>query len=286
MSTNQSIKNPNGSTLGAVKKQLYLIGGIAGAILLLLVTIMSYYIFKFKNNFETEQESRITYEQKSEQLQSELTTTQAELKAKKNKINLLEDTIDEVQTRATNLNEAKAKAEAEATKLLEEKQRRQEELKRKEEEFRDLRAELQKEIDAKEITITTLKGQLTVNLMDKILFASGKAEIKTDGKRVLDKIAKTFLNRFPDREIRVEGHTDNVPFRGSVLNNWDLSTQRAISAVRYLQTRAGVDPARLAAVGYAYYRPIDTNKTREGRARNRRIEIIVMPPKQLEAPEF
>lgn len=266
-----------------MKKQLYLIGAIAGAILLLIVTVMSYYIFKFKGNFETEQESRITYEKKSEQLQSELTTTQAELAAKKNKITLLEDTIDEVQDRATNLTAAKAQAEAEARELISEKQRRQEELKRKEEEFRELRAELQKEIDAQEITITTLKGQLTVNLMDKILFASGKAEIKTDGKRVLDKIAKTFLNRFPDREIRVEGHTDNVPFRGSVLNNWDLSTQRAISAVRYLQTRAGVDPARLAAVGYAYYRPIDTNKTSKGRSRNRRIEIIVMPPKQPEA---
>ena len=269
-----------------MKKQLYLIATIAGAILLLLVTVMSYYIFKFKGNFETEQESRITYEKKSEQLQSDLTTTQAELEAKKNKINLLEDTIDEVQVRATNLTEAKAKAEAEAMKLRLEEEHRQEELKRKEEEFRDLREELQKEIEAKEITITSLRGQLTVNLMDKILFASGKAEIKSEGKRVLDKIAKAFLNRFPDREIRVEGHTDNIPFRGSVLNNWNLSTQRAISAVRYLQTRAGVDPARLAAVGYAYHRPIDTNKTPKGRSRNRRIEIIVMPSKPTEAPEF
>ena len=269
-----------------MKKQLYLIGAIAGAILLLLATVMSYYIFKFKNNFEREQGSRIAYETKSQQLQTELTTTQAELEAKKNKIDLLEDTIDEVQERATNLTEAKAKAEAEATKLRLEEQRRQEELKRKEEEFRDLREELQKEIEAKEITITMLQGQLTVNLMDKILFDSGKADIKADGKRVLDKIAQTFLNRFPDREIRVEGHTDNVPFRGSVLNNWDLSAQRAISAVRYLQTRAGVDPVRLAAVGYAYHRPIDTNKSREGRARNRRIEIIVMPPKPTEAQEF
>ena len=72
-----------------MKKQLYLIGGIAAAILLLLATIMSYYIFKFKNNFEAEQESRITYEKKAEQLQNELTTTQAELEAKKNKICLL-----------------------------------------------------------------------------------------------------------------------------------------------------------------------------------------------------
>ena len=269
-----------------MKKRLYLIGGTAGAILLLLVTIVSYFIFKFKHNFEAEQASRITYEKKSEKLQDELTTTQAELEAKKNKITLLEDTIDEVQTRSTNLTEAKAKAEAEAMKLLSEKQQRQEEIRRKEAEFQDLRAELQKEIDAKEITITTLKGQLTVNLMDKILFDSGRAVIKTDGKRVLDKIAQVFLNRYLDREIRVEGHTDNVPFRGSVLNNWDLSTERAISAVRYLQTRAGVDPARLAAVGYAYYRPIDTNKTPKGRARNRRIEIIVMPPKQTEAEQF
>ncbi|MYE91301.1 hypothetical protein F4X33_20160, partial [Candidatus Poribacteria bacterium] len=80
-----------------MKRQLYLIGAIAGAILLLIVTVMSYYIFKFKGNFEAEQESRITYQKKSEQLQSDLTTTQAELEAKKNKINLLEDTIDEVQ---------------------------------------------------------------------------------------------------------------------------------------------------------------------------------------------
>lgn len=125
-----------------------------------------------------------------------------------------------------------------------------------------------------------MKGQLTVNLMDKILFSSGKAAIKREGKRVLDKIAGTFLNRYPDREIRVEGHTDNVPFRGSVLNNWDLSTSRAISAVRYLQEHASVDPTHLVAVGYAYHRPIDTNNTPDGRARNRRIEIIVMPPKK------
>ena len=136
---------------------------------------MSYYIFKFKNNFESEQASRITYEKKSEQLQDELTTTQAELGAKKNKIQILEETIDEVQDRATNLSEAKAKAEATAMELLSEKQRKQEELKRKEAEFRDLREQLQKELEAQEITITTLKGQLTVNLMDKIFVCLRKS---------------------------------------------------------------------------------------------------------------
>ncbi|MCZ6679296.1 MAG: OmpA family protein [Candidatus Poribacteria bacterium] len=254
------------------RKQLYLLGGVAGLILV-VVAMMSYYIFTFKKSFETEQASRIAYEGKSAELQRELTTTQAALEAKKNKIGILESTIDEIQQRASNLSEAKAKAEAEKMKLFAEKRQR-------EEEFRDLRESLQKEIQDKEIVITELRGMLTVNMMDKILFDSGKAQIKPEGKRVLEKIAETFLNRYPDREIRVEGHTDNVPFKGLVLNNWDLSTARAISAVRYLQEQAGVDPIRLAAVGYAFYRPIDTNDTPEGRARNRRIEIIVMPPKK------
>jgi chemotaxis protein MotB len=267
------------------KKQLYLIGGIAALVLVILVTTMSYYLFKFKKNFETEQASRIAYENRSAKLQRELTATRAELEAKRNKIEILENTIDEIQTRASNLSEAKAKAEAEKMKLLSEKKRREDELKRRAEEFRDLRESLQREIQDKEITITELRGQLTVNLMDKILFDSGKSQIKSDGKRVLNQIAKTFLNRYPDREIRVEGHTDNVPFKGSLLNNWDLSTARAISAVRYLQVHAGVDAIRLAAVGYAYYRPIDTNETTEGRARNRRIEIIVMPSKKTDLKE-
>ena len=113
--------------------------------------------------------------------------------------------------------------------------------------------------------------------MNKILFASGKAEIKTDGKRVFGQNREDFLKP-PIQIERFELRDIQTTFRSEVqfLNNWDLSTQRAISAVRYLQTRAGVDPARLAVVGYAYYRPIDTNKTVKGRARNRRIEIIVM----------
>lgn len=262
------------------RKQLYWVGGIVGLGLILFATMMSYYLFKFRKDFLAEQASRIAYEGRSAELQRKLTTSQAELDAKKARVDILESTIDEIQRRASNLSEAKARVEAEKMKLLEEKRRKEEELKKKEEEFRELRESLQQEIKNKEIVITELKGMLTVNMMDKILFDSGKSEIKPDGKRVLDKIAKTFLNRYPEREIRVEGHTDNVPFKGSVINNWDLSTERAIAAVRHLQEHASVSPSRLAAVGYAFYRPIDTNDTPEGRARNRRIEIIVMPSKK------
>lgn len=132
------------------KKQLYLIGGISGFFLVVLVTMMSYYIFRFKKDFEAEQASRISFQEKSVDLERELTTTRAELEAKKNKIGIFENTIDEIQARASNLSEAKAKVKAEKMKLLAEKRRWEEELRRKEEEFRDLRESLQKEIQDKE----------------------------------------------------------------------------------------------------------------------------------------
>jgi len=132
------------------KKQLYLIGGISGFFLVVLVTMMSYYIFRFKKDFEAEQASRIAFQEKSVDLERELTTTRAELEAKKNKIGIFENTIDEIQARASNLSEAKAKVKAEKMKLLAEKRRWEEELRRKEKEFRDLRESLQKEIQDKE----------------------------------------------------------------------------------------------------------------------------------------
>ena len=257
------------------KKQLYLVGGVAGLILVVLTALISYYRVKFKqteNELATEQANLATSRKESKDLKRKLDKTQGDLEAKKYRIKIMEGTIAEVQQDVTKLSKAKAEVEAEKQKLLKEKRQR-------EEEYQDLVDSLHQEIENKEIMITELRGKLTVNLMDKILFDSGEARIKTEGKQVLDKIAETFLNRYPDREIRVEGHTDNRPFRGSLLGNWDLSTARAISAVRYLQEHAGVDAARLAAAGYAHYHPIDTNDTSAGRARNRRIEIIVMPPK-------
>ena len=172
--------------------------------------------------------------------------------AKVIKIEILEETIGEVQQRAVTLSKANAKIEAE---------RRQ-----REAEYQDLVGSLEREIKDKEIQITELRGMLTVNLMDKVLFDSGRSAIKPAGRRVLDKIAETFLNRYPNREIRVEGHTDDVPFRGSVQNNWALSTERAISAVRYLQEQADVAPNRLArSVMPITVRSIQTKLAKVGR---------------------
>ena len=102
----------------------------------------------------------------------------------------------------------------------------------------------------------------------------------TAGKTLLDAIAKEVLlnTDYADYAVRIEGHTDNAPIGGSEIRNWDLSTERAIAAVKYLQVYAGVEARRLAATGYAFYQPIDTADTPDAKAKNRRIEIILVPP--------
>ena len=145
--------------------------------------------------------------------------------------------------------------------------------------YNNLVSELNEEIKKGEIEVTQLRDKLTLSMVDKILFDSGKADIKQSGKAVLDRVAE-ILTGITDKQIRIEGHTDDVPI-GPVLaakfpTNWELSTARSTTVVRYLQERE-VDPRVLSAAGYSEYRPVDSNETVEGRAKNRRIEIILMP---------
>ncbi len=123
-------------------------------------------------------------------------------------------------------------------------------------------------------------GRLKLDVKGKILFETGSAILSTEGKALLDAIAEEVLlsTNYADYAVRVEGHTDNAPIGGSELRNWNLSTERAIAAVKYLQVHAKVDVQRLAATGYAFYQPIDTADTSEAKAKNRRIEIILVPP--------
>jgi len=143
-----------------------------------------------------------------------------------------------------------------------------------------LEDEMRNDLESKDVTISKLQGKLTVNILDRVLFDSGEAELKPDGQAVMLKIA-AFLAQHPELKIHVIGHTDNVPIRGNARlrfpTNWELSTARAVAAVRFLTERAGVDPRRLGAVGYGEYRPVADNATPEGRARNRRIAITILP---------
>lgn len=135
-------------------------------------------------------------------------------------------------------------------------------------------------LQSKEVTISELQGKLTVNILDKVLFDSGEADLKPEGQSVLSQIAGV-LTQHTNKQIYVIGHTDNVPIRASAYSrytsNWELSTARATAAVKYLTETGGVDPSRLAAVGYGEFHPVADNSTPEGRAKNRRIAVVILP---------
>ena len=128
-----------------------------------------------------------------------------------------------------------------------------------------------------DIEINVEKGVVYVSISDKLLFASGKYNITDRAREVLGKVATVVKNK-PELEFLVEGHTDDQPIRNAVLqDNWDLSVKRATSVVRVLQDEFGVEPQRMTAAGRSYYIPVDTNDTKEGRARNRRTRIVILP---------
>lgn len=140
--------------------------------------------------------------------------------------------------------------------------------------------ELKHEIEQKEVQITQLADRLSVSLVDKILFPSGEADLSPAGVQVLQRVGN-IIKAAEDKIIRVEGHTDNVPIAARLQarfpTNWELSTARATNVVRFLQESVGIAPGRLLAVGFSQYHPLDTNETKEGRSRNRRIEISLLP---------
>lgn len=146
--------------------------------------------------------------------------------------------------------------------------------------YQDLRKKLEKEIQEGKIQIAEMKNKLTMTMVDKILFPSGSAEVSKDGKAVLDKVI-SILKDVADKRIQVEGHTDNMRIISAVKakypTNWELSTARATQVVRYLQEAGGIDPKRLSAAGFSEYQPVSPNDTDEGKAKNRRIEIVLLP---------
>lgn len=141
---------------------------------------------------------------------------------------------------------------------------------------------LKDQIDTQEIEVIELEDKLKVVFVDKILFDSGSVNINPKGKELL-LIMSDALKDNNKQQISVEGHTDNLPLGPFLLkrfpSNWELSTARAAAVVRFLSQEGGVEPERLSARGFSYYKPVATNKTEGGRRQNRRIEIILSSPK-------
>lgn len=194
-----------------------------------------------------------------ESAEKELSHLRAEFDQKQAEVRALNDEIGESKKLIDDLKKEKEKA-AQDQKTLE--------------------TEMRSALQSKDVTILELQGKLTVNILDRVLFDSGEAELKPEGHKVLEQVAGVLV-QYPKRQIHVIGHTDDVPIRVSArsrfASNWELSTARATAAVRFLQEQAGVDPRRLGAVGYSEFHPVADNTTAEGRAKNRRIAIVVLP---------
>ncbi|MBW6513053.1 MAG: OmpA family protein [Desulfuromonadaceae bacterium] len=146
--------------------------------------------------------------------------------------------------------------------------------------YDSLVTKMEEEITRGEITISELQGKLTLNLVERILFDSGQATLNTAGEKVIKRLGGV-LKSIEDKVIIVEGHTDNVPIsprlKKMYADNWELSAARATNVVRFLQNEIGIDGNRLAASGYGQFRPLASNLTAEGRAQNRRIQIVFAP---------
>jgi chemotaxis protein MotB len=144
-----------------------------------------------------------------------------------------------------------------------------------------LQEQLKEEIAKGDVRVAESGGKLRVDLVDKVLFDSGETEISKRGEGVLARVGAV-LAQIDDKQIQVSGHTDNQRVVGEKLlaqfpTNWELSTARAVNVVRFLTEKAGVPAQRLVASGYADLHPVASNKTTVGRARNRRIEILLTP---------
>lgn len=127
-----------------------------------------------------------------------------------------------------------------------------------------------------ELSVSVKNGKVYVSLQEKLLFKSGSARVDPRGKEALAKVAQV-LNVNPDIRVDIEGHTDSIPIRGRFQDNWELSLARSASVVRILTQDYHVDPTRVVASGHSKYDPVDTNSTEEGRAHNRRTDIILSP---------
>ena len=214
-------------------------------------------------------------------LLSELQLLQEDLQKREDALKIAQLKLSEEQNRLNELTQNLSQKQA----LLDEKNARVLELERviaaKDSALTAFKDKLSKALlgfEGNGLTIEQRNGKVYVSLDEKLLFKSGKWEVDPKGASALNKLS-TVLVENPDINVMIEGHTDNVPYKGStgISDNWDLSVKRSTSIVKILLKNKNLDAKRIIAAGRGEFSPIDTTNTKEGRAKNRRTEIILTP---------
>jgi chemotaxis protein MotB len=219
-------------------------------------------------------------------LQQEVAGHLKTIDSKSQRINEQEQQIDKLSKDIADLNKDASNKQTLLTKSgqelvnqrkkLEQLQALMDQQKKAIEEIRKKMADALTGFKSNELTVATKNGKVYVSLQENLLFPSGSAVVNPKGKEALAKLAEV-LNINPDITVDIEGHTDSIPIRGKYQDNWDLSLARAASIVRILTIDYKVNPERVIASGHSQYEPVQSNSSAEGRASNRRTDIILSP---------
>ena len=163
-----------------------------------------------------------------------------------------------------------------AQKRMEELRKAQAQAEARAAQFRKLVTQFKTLTDAGKLQVEIRENRMIVRLGDKILFDPGKTDLKPEGKDALRQVTEV-LKALPNRNFQIAGHTDNAPMKSAKFrSNWDLSTARAVEVLNFMIS-AGMEPKRVSAAGYAETSPVAANDTPENKAKNRRIEITLVP---------
>lgn len=252
-----------------------------------------------KNNYDALQKSYEEVVNERDQLKSNLAAAQSNLNTLKASYTALEENssaaiAENVQKNRELLAQLEAKEQALAAeserlkdlqKELESGAQRVAELERviaaKDSEMTQLKNAISKALTAfegKGLTVEQRNGKVYISMENKLLFKSGSWSVGAEGQSAVQQLGKVLAEN-PDISVLIEGHTDNVPYKGNsqLSGNWDLSTKRATAIVNILRENSGITPKNLTAAGRGEFAPIATNETPEGKAKNRRIEIVLTP---------
>jgi chemotaxis protein MotB len=222
---------------------------------------------------DKEKQTVASLEKQIAELKKQLAETEKKLAEEKDLNVKLNDTL------AMTINDkAKLKASAdELKKAVAELQKRKRAAEARVKEFRNLLAKFKTLIDAGKLQVKIKDGRMVLVLPTDILFASGSATLSQEGEDAVSEVA-AILSTIKGREFQIEGHTDNVQFSNKkrFKNNWQLAAARAMGVVDAM-LKAGMKGKTLSAASYGEYRPVASNKTKAGQAKNRRIDIVIVP---------
>ena len=218
-------------------------------------------------------------EEEMQAKRDEIADLQAKLASSEERAASLDARLTELGANNAQLSERLSVAGAEKGELeraLEELRAREKQAQARLAVFTEMLNKFKAMIDSGKLRVRVVRGRMVVELSENILFDSGRATLKKGGEEALAEVAGV-LASIPNRDFQIAGHTDNIPIKSRRFpSNWELSTARAVEVTKFLAEH-GVDPARLSAAGYADTQPVASNAEPEGRAQNRRIEIVLMP---------